>query len=276
MLYLFNRNTPNNSQRRSLLKKIVLLVIYTTYKIEERKTIIRSCYNKWCIKVNNIYHTMKYNMASKITLFFLYRGREKEKSKYSFLSIFCITILVASISLPLITILEAQFSYAQSIFLKTFDAKVQLSNSTVSLGSREIVKVTVHDEQNEQPISGALVQETISYPDQITQQQVSSITDKDGQAIFTILASQPTPIICNPNCSPIPYQISLGITLTGYVPSFLSRTFVVQDVPSNPTINSPLSFSKTTGSIFKVSPDNIIMYSEDAYKGHELMNITAK
>ena len=108
-----------------------------------------------------------------------------KKLKYSFLSLFCITMLIVVVILPSITIHKSSFVYAQTpLALKTLEVVGKLSSKLLERGDREILKISVYDQQNHQPISGALVKAIVGYPGGKTIKQMAFIADSDGQVFF--------------------------------------------------------------------------------------------
>ncbi len=161
-------------------------------------------------------------MTSKFMLFFSSTSKDKEKSKYSFLPIFCITILVASISLPLITILESQFSYAQTpLALKTLDVKAKFDKKVIKLGDSQKVHLSVEDKQTAHPISGALVKVALTYSGAKKIRELTFITDKQGDVDFTLPISK--------RDFSGTYAVDMAITMTGYTDASFGISFAAID-----------------------------------------------
>jgi hypothetical protein len=154
-----------------------------------------------------------------------------KKSKYSFLSLFCITMLIAVVTLPSITIHKSSFVYAQTpLALKTLEVIGKLSNKLLERGHREILKVSVYDQQNHQPISGALVKAIVTYPGGKIIKQMAFITDIDGQVFFKI----PTRVDDFFGT----YTVDIQVSLTGYNDVSFATSFSTANVPSVPINNA--------------------------------------
>lgn len=150
--------------------------------------------------------------------FFSSTNRDKEKPKYSFLAIFCITALIASISLPFSTILEAQFSYAQTpLALKTLDVKAKFDKKVIKLGDDQKIHVTVEDKQTGHPISGALVKIAVTFSGAKKIREMTFFTDKDGQVDIKIPISKKD--------FSGTYAVDMAITMTGYTDASFGISF---------------------------------------------------
>jgi hypothetical protein len=153
-----------------------------------------------------------------------------KNSKYHFLSLFCITMLITVVILPSITIHKPSLIYAQTpLALKTLEVTATLSNKLLERGSTEFLKVIVIDQQNHQPVSGALVKVIIEYPGGKTTKQMALITDSDGQAFFIIPTRE--------NDFFGSYIIEIVAQLTGYNDVFFSNSFSTANIPSLPVNN---------------------------------------
>jgi hypothetical protein len=141
-----------------------------------------------------------------------------KKSKYSFLSLFCITMLIAVVTLPSITIHKSSFVYAQTpLALKTFDIKSKLGKKVIKLGDSERLKITVKDKQNHQPVSGTFVRIIVTYAGIKTLKETAAITDINGNVFFNIPISK--------NSLSGSYSIDVSIGQTGYNDASFSTLF---------------------------------------------------
>jgi hypothetical protein len=141
-----------------------------------------------------------------------------KNSKYHFLSLFCITMLITVAILPSITIHKSSLIYAQTpLALKTFDVKAKLGKKVIQLGDSQTLQIALKDKQNHQPISGAIVRIVVTYAGIKTVTAMNSVTDINGQAFFKIPISE--------RALSGSYSIDVAIGQTGYSDTSFSYLF---------------------------------------------------
>jgi hypothetical protein len=134
------------------------------------------------------------------------------------LNLLKIVTILSLISLVFTANQSLQSIYGQTA-TKSFNIKAEIDKKVVKIGNSQKIKITIVDSSSKQPVSGAQVKATVTYPGGELVRVFSTITDSSGHASISI------PI--NKSTQSDTVNVDLVASLTGFSDTTFTITFAV-------------------------------------------------
>ncbi len=128
-----------------------------------------------------------------------------------------IVIIFSMLSLVVLASQSVQIGNAQTASIKSLNVKAELDEKVIKLGESQKIKLTVVDSLSKQPVSGAQIRATVTYPGGELVRVLNTISDVSGHATVSIPVNKST----HSNT----VTVDILVSLTGFTDTAFSIPF---------------------------------------------------
>jgi hypothetical protein len=132
-------------------------------------------------------------------------------------SLLQIVVIFSMLSLVMLACQSLQIGNAQTTAIKSLNVKAELDEKVIKLGESQKIKFTVVDSTSKQPVSGAQIRTTVTYPGGELVRVLNTISDSSGHASVSIPVNKST--------RSDTVTVDILVTLTGFTDTAFSIPF---------------------------------------------------